>query len=285
MEERRLRSILWILAGRSTATTVLLTILFFVILSVPVFPVAGIAETELETAIDALRSKGYELFGNAIETSDLKYELLDGGDSFTFFAPTNSTLYHLDLVSQASDYIQTLRFHVSPHRLTISDLQIASMSQVPYLDSLVPNHIIFISINHTMEINFSAALIVDDVPISIPNLYVGPSIVVHGLDGILAVRFPEGKIVSGDSIILPPAMSPAPTSIDYLWPLLSPTMQDFITPLISPVPTMQDLTTPASSPAPVNVSSGFRKRGQHHEHRRGKKRHGKKVRSDGGRRQ
>ncbi|XP_043715697.1 fasciclin-like arabinogalactan protein 19 [Telopea speciosissima] len=151
MEELRLRSIL-----------------FFVVLLVPVVTVARITEEELETAIDALRSKGYGLFGNAIVTSDLQYELLDHGDSFTFFAPTDSSLYYLDLASQASKYIQT--FHVSPHRLTISDLRIVATSQVPYLDSLISNHTLFIAINHTAETSFSNPLRVDGVHISILDL-------------------------------------------------------------------------------------------------------------------
>ncbi|XP_042495908.1 fasciclin-like arabinogalactan protein 19 [Macadamia integrifolia] len=320
MEERRLGSILWALAGRSTPSTVLLTLLFFIILSVPVVAVAGITEEELETAIDALRLKGYDLFANAIETSDLQYELLEGGDSFTFFAPTDSSLYYLDLESRASDYIQNLRFHISPHRLSISDLGIVSMSQVPYIGSLVPNHVLFIAINHTTETNLSAPLIVDGVQISIPNLYVGPGITIHGLDGILDVRFQAGASVSGDPISLRPAMSPSPTlDSDFFCPVPSPTIQDLITPACSPAPSiqdletmssspsptmqdltmsasspsptmqdlitssssqlppMQDLTTPGSFPAPGSVTSRFRKHGKHNEHRRRKKRHGKKV--------
>ncbi|XP_042507187.1 uncharacterized protein LOC122083438 isoform X1 [Macadamia integrifolia] len=304
MEERRLRSIL-----------------FLVILSFLVFAVAGITEEELETAIGVLRSKGYNLFCNAIETSDILYELLDGngdggsGDSFTFFAPTDSSLYYLDLASQASDYIQTLRSHISPHRLTISDLQIVSMSHVPYLESLVPHHVLFIASNHTTEANFSATpLVVDGVPISIPDLYVGPGITAHGLNGIiLSVRFQEGKSVSGYPTSLPPllsptmrdfirpasfpaqtmqdlitpATSPAPKMQDSITPVssLSPTIQDLITPASSPEPKMQelltpDLTTPASFQAPVNVNSRFRKRGKHHAHRKRKKRQGKKVRNE-----
>ncbi|XP_042507192.1 uncharacterized protein LOC122083438 isoform X2 [Macadamia integrifolia] len=276
MEERRLRSIL-----------------FLVILSFLVFAVAGITEEELETAIGVLRSKGYNLFCNAIETSDILYELLDGngdggsGDSFTFFAPTDSSLYYLDLASQASDYIQTLRSHISPHRLTISDLQIVSMSHVPYLESLVPHHVLFIASNHTTEANFSATpLVVDGVPISIPDLYVGPGITAHGLNGIiLSVRFQEGKSVSGYPTSLPPLLSP--TMRDFIRPASFPaqTMQDLITPATSPAPKMQDsitpdLTTPASFQAPVNVNSRFRKRGKHHAHRKRKKRQGKKVRNE-----
>ncbi|KAJ4966161.1 hypothetical protein NE237_018010 [Protea cynaroides] len=246
MEERRLRSILRSVAGKSTAKTILLALSIFVLLSFQIVAVAGMTEGELETAIDALRSKGYDLFSNAIETSDLQYDLLDSGESFTIFAPAGGSLSSLDLASQASDYIQTLRFHVSPRRFTFSDLRSLSMSQVPYVDSLLHNHALYVAINNITQTN-SDSMIVDGVQISVPDLYLGPSIAVHGLDGILAIRFQVRPIIS------PPAMSP----------LVFPTKQDF--------------TAAASSPAPGTVNSSFDKRGKHHERRRRKKRRGKKA--------
>lgn len=75
--------------------------------------VVSVEEDELESMLNVLKSRGHNLFGNAIPTSDIIYEAISG-ESFTFFAPTDSALFTIDMISTASDYMSTLRCHVIP---------------------------------------------------------------------------------------------------------------------------------------------------------------------------
>ncbi|XP_054791457.1 uncharacterized protein LOC129297108 [Prosopis cineraria] len=90
--------------------------------------VNSIPTEELDSMLDTLRIRGYELFCNAIVTSDLQIEILYGKNdtrshrSFTFFAPMDSSLFALDMTQSATSYIDTLRFHIVPRRLSITNL-------------------------------------------------------------------------------------------------------------------------------------------------------------------
>ncbi|GFY94818.1 fasciclin-like arabinogalactan family protein [Actinidia rufa] len=140
-------------------------------------PVTAMPEDELESVLAVLRARGYNLFGNAVVTSDIYSDLLDG-NSFTLFAPTDASLFSLDMTASAADYTASLRLHVVPSRLSASDLRrLPSGSLLP---TLFPRH----------EIRFqrrpaSDGISVDDVDVVVPGLFYGRDVAVHGLGGIL----------------------------------------------------------------------------------------------------
>ncbi|KAI8030265.1 Fasciclin-like arabinogalactan protein 19 [Camellia lanceoleosa] len=170
---------------------IVIALLFFFFFFVSASATVGsgdiITEGELENVTRAMRMNGYTLFGNAIATSDLRYQIL-AGKSFTFFAPPDSNLFSLDISSDASHYVQSLRYHVSPLRLSISDLRNLSSFAAPYLHTLLPHHSLLIRTHNNLPTN-NAPLVttVDGVRISYPDLCHGSrTFAVHGLDGILS---------------------------------------------------------------------------------------------------
>ncbi|KAF8404442.1 hypothetical protein HHK36_009327 [Tetracentron sinense] len=163
----------------------LLTITFIFLLSLP-YAVNGIPEQELQAMLSVLRAKGYNLFGNAITTSDIHYEILAGA-SFTFFAPTDSALFALDMTATASDYIQTLRYHVALRRFSVANFRFLPSDSS--LRTLLPRHDIHVSRRRSPE---SLIITVDGVDVVFPGLYYGRDIAVHGLGGILSLRSPIG---------------------------------------------------------------------------------------------
>lgn len=130
--------------------------------------------------INALRARGYNLFGNAIITSDLNYEILSG-TSFTLFAPTDSSLFALDMTATASDYITALHFHVVPRRFSLSDLR--NIPSGASLRSLDPSHDIVLESRGSLAND--DVMSVDGIAITVPDLFDGRDIVVHGLGGII----------------------------------------------------------------------------------------------------
>ncbi|KAJ4952311.1 hypothetical protein NE237_029143 [Protea cynaroides] len=159
----------------------LLAISFVFLLSVSM-DVGGIPEHELFAMVSALRSKGYHLFGNALMTSDIHYEILLGS-SLTFFAPTDSALFALDMTTTASDYVQTLRIHIVPRRFSV--LFLHSLPYGSSLPTLLPHHQIFISEDRTLDSNL---LTVNGVDVVFPGLFYSRDIAVHGLSSILLLR-------------------------------------------------------------------------------------------------
>ncbi|OVA00250.1 FAS1 domain [Macleaya cordata] len=243
-----------LISGYSQATTV--TILLSLLLLTNL--VNGVTEQELDTAIAALTSNGYHLFGNAISTSDLRYQII-AGNNFTFFAPTNSDLYSLDMESDASDYVQNLRYHVAVHRLAISDLN--NLPPLSFINTMIPNRCLLISNNQITTPNgiFNGSFAVDGVPISVPDLYTGSSISIHGLDGILALKIPETMNSDFDDIDLG-SLSPSFQSNKCFSSFSPRTMPDSVTPASSPDPFPKSASYPdpfsvssASSPAPFSV--------------------------------
>ncbi|XP_058088556.1 uncharacterized protein LOC131235399 [Magnolia sinica] len=167
----------------------LLSVSLLLFLTLPNATVNGIRNEELEDMISALQSKAYNLFGNAVMTSELQYDILSG-HSFTFFVPTDSALFALDMRSSASHYIQTLRCHVTLRRLPTSSL--ASLSPcLSFLPTLHPRRTVFISRRPSLSPG-SDILTVNGVDIIFPGLFYGRNIAVHGLDGILTTRLPVG---------------------------------------------------------------------------------------------
>ncbi|XP_057972639.1 fasciclin-like arabinogalactan protein 19 [Malania oleifera] len=181
--------------GRRPPPMFLLT-LSFLFSSSATATATTLTDQDLETAIQVLKIHKYNLFGNAIATSDLRYRLLSG-DSFTLFAPPDSDLFSLDMSSVADDYVRTLRLHVLPRRLSLADLR--RLSPGSRIESLLYRHHLTIS-NHRVSINgtISKYVAVDGVRISVPNLYLSLDIAIHGLDGILSADYGSTKNLTGD---------------------------------------------------------------------------------------
>ncbi|KAB5511901.1 hypothetical protein DKX38_028929 [Salix brachista] len=61
-----------------------------------------------------------------------------------------------------------------------------------YIDSLVPNHRLLIN-NSLAQLNCTVdgSVLVNRVRVSVPDLFLGPDIAVHGLDGILVAGFDD----------------------------------------------------------------------------------------------
>ncbi|KAK3004959.1 hypothetical protein RJ639_019302 [Escallonia herrerae] len=145
----------------------------------------GATEEEIETMISSLRSNGFDLFATAIASSNLRFHILAGG-SYTLFAPPDFALRSLHESSHASVYLHTLHYHVAPRRLACPDLRNSSALFGPYLDTLLPRRSLLV-VNGTVLDDVMVA----GVRVSVPDLYLGPNIVVHGLDGIFVV---DGKL-------------------------------------------------------------------------------------------
>ncbi|XAR53104.1 hypothetical protein NMG60_11021508 [Bertholletia excelsa] len=142
--------------------------------------IAAVPGRELDSMLAALRTRGYSLFCNAIVTTDLYYEVLSGA-SFTFFAPTDSSLFALDMSATALDYVNSLRYHVVPRRLDLGDLR--SLPSGSTLRTLMPRHEIRIERRPLSDI-----LAADGIELVVPGLFYGRDIAVHGLGGILNFR-------------------------------------------------------------------------------------------------
>ncbi|CAL5183141.1 unnamed protein product [Lathyrus oleraceus] len=147
-----------------------------------------IPNRELNSMLNTLRSRGYHLFCNAILTSDIRFDLLSFDDgnsnvthSFTFFAPTDSSLFALDMTQSASSYTDTLRYHIIPRRLSLGELR------------LLPNGYTLPTLLHTRHLRVtrhfaSSDTFIGGVEVSFPGIFYGRHIVVHGLSGILNLR-------------------------------------------------------------------------------------------------
>lgn len=160
--------------------------------------VNSIPNRELNSMLNTLRSRGYHLSCNAILTSDLRFDLLSFDDanstatrSFTFFAPTDSSLFALDMTQSASSYTNTLRYHILPRRLSLGELR------------LLPNGYTLPTLLHTRHLRVtrhfaSSVTFVDGVEVSFPGIFYGRHVIVHGLDGILNLRSNNSSIHSPD---------------------------------------------------------------------------------------
>ncbi|KAF9660918.1 hypothetical protein SADUNF_Sadunf19G0013600 [Salix dunnii] len=158
---------------------------------------ATLTDQQLEFALLSLRSHGYTLFPNAISTSDLRFHLLNQSSNatstFTLFSPPDSLLFSVDLASTAPHYTKSLFLHVSPSRLSMSDFRnLTATSGGTYIDSLVPNHRLLIN-NSLAQLNgtVDGSVLVNRVRVSVPDLFLGSDIAVHGLDGILVAGFDD----------------------------------------------------------------------------------------------
>jgi hypothetical protein len=164
-----------------------------------------IPNREFDSMLTTLRSRGYHLFCNAILTSDLRIDLLafedansDETHSFTFFAPTDSSLFALDMSQTASSYTDTLRYHIIPRRLSLAELR------------RLPNGYSLPTLLSTRRISVtrragSSITVVGGVDVAFPGLFYGRHVVVHGLSGILHIR---SNIPTSTARVIPPIRSP-----------------------------------------------------------------------------
>ncbi|XP_030941352.1 fasciclin-like arabinogalactan protein 19 [Quercus lobata] len=185
------------------------------LLSLPggVKPVHCISSGDMESMLSALRARGYNLFSNAIATSDLQLDLLcthsnsnsndnasnDNDDYFfTIFAPTDSALFALDMTQTAPFFTDTLRLHVVPKRLSFSQLQRLSSAN---LRTLLPSRDLHVTTrhlspppppprNHHNRRRRVVVVSVDEIEVVFPGVYYGRYVAVHGLNGILTLRGP-----------------------------------------------------------------------------------------------
>nr|CAD1836818.1 unnamed protein product [Ananas comosus var. bracteatus] len=253
----------------------LLLLLFLLLLLSLSSPAISVAETELDAAVSALRSRGYSLFGNAISASDLRLDLLllpnssssstaAAAASFTFFAPTDPALFALDMASPAASYLRYLRYHVAIGRLPLPAL--LALPNPSLVHTLLPGR--RISISRRRDPGTGADVVAaDGVDVVAPGIFDGGVIAVHGLDGILSPvhhhspippRSPDPPSASPD-LSLPPSdppdsrsPAPAPFDLSVLFPSMAPTIAAGAS---APISTPS--TAPISSPELGFPPEGF----------------------------
>ncbi|KAK4356205.1 hypothetical protein RND71_025176 [Anisodus tanguticus] len=167
----------------------LLFTLFLLIYSITITVISAvnsITPHELDRLLEALR---YPLFCNAIDTSDVQFQILTrhvaSKHEFTIVAPRDHFLYTLDMATNADAYVAALKSHVIPSRkLTISQLRYSLTT--PYLETLLPHYSILVGQSQSDDDVF---VTIDRVRVLDPDLYVGSRFAVHGLDVILLTGF------------------------------------------------------------------------------------------------
>ncbi|KAL9321447.1 hypothetical protein ACSQ67_013286 [Phaseolus vulgaris] len=160
--------------------------------------VRSIPKREFDSMLSSVRGRGYHLFCNAIVTSDLQMDILSDNTSraFTFFAPTDASLFALDMTQTASTYTETLRFHVVPNRLSLAHLRL--LPDGYSLPTLLPQRLLQLTRPNP------SAIAVGGVDVAFPGLFHGRYVVVHGLAGILSLRSDD---YPSPSLVAPPISS------------------------------------------------------------------------------
>ncbi|TQD79085.1 hypothetical protein C1H46_035363 [Malus baccata] len=230
--------------------------------------VVSLTTREYESMQRVLRGHGYNLVCNAIATSDLQWLLLTlpANASFTIFAPTDASLFALDMTLPASSYTDTLRFHVVPLRLSLSNLR--SLAAGSVLPTLLPSS--------ALRLVSTRPLSVGGVDVVLPGLFYSRHVAVHGLGGIVSLASlvpysspsPVPMATTGDSnrtdspvpkvepmvttddsnrtdLNLSPDIAPSPVTTGS--PSSSPTVGHEISPASVP----EDEISPAAATAPV----------------------------------
>jgi hypothetical protein len=211
-------------------------------LSLLISPSVSISETSLNAAITSLRSNSYTLFGNAILTSDLYTDLLSNNNvSFTLFAPTDPSLFTLDISTRADLYVSSLRRHVA-----IGRLQSLTPPFPDSLPSLLPDHPVSLSL-----INGSGIVTANGVVIIAPRIFDGPDLTVHGLAGMLPVRFAYPPSIT-PTLSSPPTFTPTLSSPPSITPTLSSLSS--ISPTLSSPPSISPTSNSPASISPTSSS-------------------------------
>lgn len=202
---------------------------------------------EFNSMLETLRFRGYDLFCNAIVTSDLQLDLLFARNdtvyrSYTLFAPTDSSLFALDMTETASSYTDSLRFHVVRRRLAVDDL--LRLSDGSSLPTLLSNR--YLNVTRRPD---SGSVAVNGVDIVFPDLFRGSHVVVHGLAGIITLRSdPATGVVSGSPV------SSSDSSSLTSFPPRTGSGQSENSPAVSPVDSISPVNRYASAPATESTS-------------------------------
>ncbi|XP_068328215.1 fasciclin-like arabinogalactan protein 19 [Pyrus communis] len=207
--------------------------------------VVSLTTREYESMQRVLRGHGYNLVCNAMATSDLQWLLLTlpANASFTIFAPTDASLFALDMTLPASSYTDTLRFHVVPLRLSLFNLR--SLAAGSVLPTLLPSS--------ALRLVSTRPLSVGGVDVVLPGLFYSRHVAVHGLGGIVSLA----SLVPYSSPSPVPKVKPMATTDDSNRTdlNLSPV------PKVEPMPTTDDSNrtdfnfSPEIAPSPVTTGS------------------------------
>ncbi|KAL6179029.1 hypothetical protein ACLB2K_050545 [Fragaria x ananassa] len=223
----------------SPVPLLLLLLVVAVFLSFPTCA-ASISSREYESIQRVLRNHGYNLICNAMATSDLQYEILTlpPNASFTIFAPTDASLFALDMIQTASSYTETLRLHFVPLRLSLSDLRFISSGSI--LPTLLP----YSALRLTTD-----PLQVAGVDVALPGIFYSRRVAVHGLAGIVSLS----SVVSYGSHLQ--ATAPvASGGADTVAPLKTVSKRSDLSPAASPPSVAEAPSTNHSKTAGVDLS-------------------------------
>ncbi|KAL6141555.1 hypothetical protein ACLB2K_059843 [Fragaria x ananassa] len=97
--------------------------------------------------------------------------------SYTIFAPTDASLFALDMIQMASSYNETLRLHFLPLRLSLSDLRSISSG------SILPTHLPYSAFHLTTD-----PLQVTGVDVALPDLFYSRHVAIQGLVRIVSLN-------------------------------------------------------------------------------------------------
>ncbi|KAL2617154.1 hypothetical protein GLYMA_08G183700v4 [Glycine max] len=214
--------------------------------------VRSIPNREFDSMLNTVRARGYDLFCNAIVTSDLKIDILSDAnssrDAFTFFAPTDASLFALDMTLTASSYTDTLRFHVVPLRLSLAQLRLLPDGYT--LPTLLPHRRLHLAHRTSSS---PASISVAGVDVAFPGIFYGRNVVVHGLAGILSLRSNNSPspspIPSEDRWFFSPRSSPnSPANHPILAPFHVTNRSGSPAPFEAPAPAASPVDAPEGEP-------------------------------------
>ncbi|KAK9217994.1 hypothetical protein WN943_006628 [Citrus x changshan-huyou] len=228
-------------------TTILFTLT--ILLCFPTTP-AGIPTSDLDAVLLLLHAGGHTLFANAIATSDLLFDLLSL-PSLTLFAPTDPSLFAVDMTQTPPFYLSILRLHVLPLRLSWTELlQLISPSNNNNNSSRLPTLLPSRDLHVTR--GDSGALLVGGVQVVMPGLYYSSYVAVHGLAGILTFRSPINNNHSNGNFWFRPlnhtAAFPPPPLVPRIQTNPSPVNPTIVSPSQVPIPASFPVLSPAPGP-------------------------------------
>ncbi|PKI46002.1 fasciclin-like arabinogalactan protein 19 [Punica granatum] len=158
---------------------------------------ASIPTSEMDLLLAALRSRGYNLMGNAIATSDLQFDLLST-PSFTLFALPDYSLFALDMALPSSSYVSALCIHAVPRRLSATYLRRLSLlpSSNP-LPTLLTGRSLSVGLSNQSHgtIPRSIAVSMDGIELTAPGVYYSRHVAVHGLRRSLPIQPQDSQSV------------------------------------------------------------------------------------------